>query len=283
MLIHKIEKTHFSESESIIIDYLLKKGEEIKDMTISQISQQTYTSPSLLIRISKKLGYNGFNEFKAAYIKELEYMYAKREIDASIPFTINDNMMTIAHNIIQLEKETLDDTLSLLNHDDLQKALQLLRICNEIDIYGVSSNVYLAETFKQNMNRIQKRVNLCYTTGSTQVQAIMSTPKKCAILISYSGRTPFIIDVAKKLKEKKTPIIALTNIAENELSSLADVTLRISSRELINTKIGDFASTQSVKSLLDILYSCLFSLDYKKNLDYRIQVGKEITETQMNV
>ena len=283
MLIHKIENTHFSESESIIIDYLLKKGEEIKDMTISQISQQTYTSPSLLIRISKKLGYNGFNEFKAAYIKELEYMYAKREIDASIPFTINDNMMTIAHNIIQLEKETLDDTLSLLNHDDLQKALQLLRICNEIDIYGVSSNVYLAETFKQNMNRIQKRVNLCYTTGSTQVQAIMSTPKKCAILISYSGRTPFIIDVAKKLKEKKTPIIALTNIAENELSSLADVTLRISSRELINTKIGDFASTQSVKSLLDILYSCLFSLDYKKNLDYRIQVGKEITETQMNV
>jgi len=283
MLIHKIEKTHFSESESIIIDYLLKKGEEIKDMTISQISQQTYTSPSLLIRISKKLGYNGFNEFKAAYIKELEYMYAKREIDASIPFTINDNMMTIAHNIIQLEKETLDDTLSLLNHDDLQKALQLLRICDEIDIYGVSSNVYLAETFKQNMNRIQKRVNLCYTTGSTQVQAIMSTPKKCAILISYSGRTPFIIDVAKKLREKKTPIIALTNIAENELSSLADITLRISSRELINTKIGDFASTQSVKSLLDILYSCLFSLDYKKNLDYRIQVGKEITETQMNV
>ena len=283
MLIHKIEKTHFSESESIIIDYLLKKGEEIKDMTISQISQQTYTSPSLLIRISKKLGYNGFNEFKAAYIKELEYMYANREIDASIPFTINDNMMTIAHNIIQLEKETLDDTLSLLNHDDLQKALQLLRICDEIDIYGVSSNVYLAETFKQNMNRIQKRVNLCYTTGSTQVQAIMSTPKKCAILISYSGRTPFIIDVAKKLREKKTPIIALTNIAENELSSLADVTLHISSRELINTKIGDFASTQSVKSLLDILYSCLFSLDYKKNLDYRIQVGKEITETQMNV
>ena len=43
MLIHKIEKTHFSPSETVIIDYILQKGLEIKDMTISQIAQQTYT------------------------------------------------------------------------------------------------------------------------------------------------------------------------------------------------------------------------------------------------
>ena len=75
MLIHRIEKTHFSPSETVIIDYILKKGLEIKNMTISQIAQHTYTSAPLLVRIAKKLGYDGWNEFKEDYLKELEYLY----------------------------------------------------------------------------------------------------------------------------------------------------------------------------------------------------------------
>lgn len=276
MLIHRIEKTHFSESEAIIIDYILKNGDQIKNMTISQIAKVTYTSAPLLIRIAKKLGYPGWNAFKEAYLKELEYLYANRKIDASIPFIVSDDIMTIAQNISLLEVETIQDTLALLKHDDLQKAMQLIRHCKSIDIYAVSTYIYLAETFRQKMQRIQKNVNLCRLTGDAKIQVAMSTNQTCAILISYSGRTQFIIEAAKKLKNKGTSIIAITSIADNELSHLADVTLRMSSREMIHTKIGDFASTQSVKCLLDILYSCIFSIDYQHNLDYCIKIAKEI-------
>ena len=276
MLIHRIEKTHFSESEAIIIDYILKNGDQIKNMTISQIAKVTYTSAPLLIRIAKKLGYPGWNAFKEAYLKELEYLYANRKIDASIPFIVSDDIMTIAQNISLLEVETIQDTLALLKHDDLQKAMQLIRHCKSIDIYAVSTYIYLAETFRQKMQRIQKNVNLCRLTGDAKIQVAMSINQTCAILISYSGRTQFIIEAAKKLKSKGTSIIAITSIADNELSHLADVTLRMSSREMIHTKIGDFASTQSVKCLLDILYSCIFSIDYQHNLDYCIKIAKEI-------
>ena len=275
MLIHRIEKTHFSESEAIIIDYILKNGDQIKNMTISQIAKVTYTSAPLL-RIAKKLGYPGWNAFKEAYLKELEYLYANRKIDASIPFIVSDDIMTIAQNISLLEVETIQDTLALLKHDDLQKAMQLIRHRKSIDIYAVSTYIYLAETFRQKMQRIQKNVNLCRLTGDAKIQVAMSTNQTCAILISYSGRTQFIIEAAKKLKNKGTSIIAITSIADNELSHLADVTLRMSSREMIHTKIGDFASTQSVKCLLDILYSCIFSIDYQHNLDYCIKIAKEI-------
>ena len=43
-----------------------------------------------------------------------------------------------------------------------------------------------------------------------------------------------------------------------------------------STKIGDFASSTSVKCLLDILYGCILSLNYKKNLDEKINIAKEI-------
>ena len=82
------------------------------------------------------------------------------------------------------------------------------------------------------------------------------------------------------LKKKRTPIIAITNIEENYLSQMADVTLKMSSRELIYTKIADYASSLSLKYLFDLLYSCLFSIHYKQNLDSCIKIAKELDQMQ---
>ena len=278
LIIHKIEKTHFSQSESIIIDYILKEGENIKDKSIQSMAQETYTSAPLFIRIAKKLGYSGWNEFKDAYLKELEYLYQSSEIDASIPFVVSDDFMTIAHHISQLQIETIQDTMKLLDHDSLYKAMRIIRSCQEIDMYGVSSNVLSAQQFAQQMFLIHKKVNICQLTGNDTIQAALSNQKHCAILISYSGETEYIIKVAKILKRKKVPIIAITCIAENNLSKMADVCLRISSREMLSTKIGDFSSSQSIKTMLDILYGCIFSLNYQQNLEDKISLAKEVDD-----
>ena len=278
LIIHKIEKTHFSQSESIIIDYILKEGENIKDKSIQSMAQETYTSAPLFIRIAKKLGYSGWNEFKDAFLKELDYLYQSSEVDASIPFVVSDDFMAIAHHISQLQVETIQDTIKLLEHDALFKAMRIIRNSQEIDMYGVSGNVLSAQQFAQQMFLIHKKVNICQLTGNDTIQAALSNSTHCAILISYSGQTEYIIKVAKILKRKEVPIIAMTSIAENNLSQMADVCLRISSREMLLTKIGDFSSSQSIKTILDILYGCIFSLDYQKNLEEKISLVKEVDD-----
>lgn len=278
LLIHRIEQTHFSASEATIIDYILEQGLNIKNMSANSIAKATYTSPPLLVRIAKKLGYHGWNDFKEAYLEELEYLFKEQNIDASIPFVVSDDIMTIAHNIGQLEIETIQDTISLINHDDLQQALRYLRDCKELDIYGVANNLLIAEEFKAKLFYLHKNVNICHLPGNAKLQAAISDEKHCAIMISYSGETNYIIDVAKLLKKMNTPIIAITSIADNNLSKLADVTLRISSREMLLTKIGDFATTTSIKYLLDTLYSGIFAFDYQKNLDYKIQIAKMVDD-----
>lgn len=278
LITHKIEKTHFSESEAIIIDYILKVGEDIKNMSINAIAKETYTSAPLLIRIAKKLGFSGWSEFKEAYLKELDYLYNSNDIDASVPFVVSDDFMTIAHHISQLQIETIQDTMKLLEHDQLYKAMRLLRDSEEIDLYGVSDKVLHAQQFTQQMLFIHKNAHICSLPSDAKVLAAMSNSKHCAILISYSGETDFILRIARILKKKHTPIIAITCIADNDLSHLADVTLRISSREMLHTKIGDFATSQSVKCILDILYGCIFSLDYKNNLNEKIKIAKEIDD-----
>ena len=280
MLIHKIEKTHFSPSESIIIDYILKKGKDIKNMTIAQIANETYTSSPLFIRIAKKLGFDGWNEFKEAYLKELDYLYLNQEVDANIPFVVNDDIMNIAYNLCVLERETIQDTYSLISHDDLQKAIRLLRNCKYIDVYSRSVHMHIVRSFQERMYILHRHVQLCLLSDELDSTYLMSDQNHCAIIISYSGHAPHIKHLIETLRKKQTSIIAITNLEDNELSLLADVTLRMSSRELIYTKIADFASSLSLKYILDILYSCIFSIHYQQNLDNCIQIAKELDNTQ---
>lgn len=280
MLIHKIEKTHFSPSESIIIDYILKKGKDIKNMTIAQIANETYTSSPLFIRIAKKLGFDGWNEFKEAYLKELDYLYLNQEVDANIPFVVNDDIMNIAYNLCVLERETIQDTYSLISHDDLQKAIRLLRNCKYIDVYSRSVHMHIVRSFQERMYILHRHVQLCSLSDELDSTYLMSDQNHCAIIISYSGHAPHIKHLIETLRKKQTSIIAITNLEDNELSLLADVTLRMSSRELIYTKIADFASSLSLKYILDILYSCIFSIHYQQNLDNCIQIAKKLDNTQ---
>ncbi|MDD5878498.1 MAG: MurR/RpiR family transcriptional regulator, partial [Clostridiales bacterium] len=68
MILNKIEKTHFSESEATIMRYILRSGEKIADMTTKDIAEATFTSAPFCIRIAKKLGYEGWNDFKKAFL-----------------------------------------------------------------------------------------------------------------------------------------------------------------------------------------------------------------------
>ena len=56
--------TKFSTSEQIVVDFMLDQQEHLKDYSTTMIAQETYTSPSILVRISKKLGFSGYSEFE---------------------------------------------------------------------------------------------------------------------------------------------------------------------------------------------------------------------------
>ena len=270
IITEKIGKAHFSASEKIIIDYISSLGLKIEKQSANQIAKETYTSAPLVVRVAKKLGYHGWNDFKEAYIKELKYLLEETDVDASIPFIVSDDIMTITNNIAILEKETIEDTKKLLDHDQLSKILSILRQIDIIDIYGVLDNLYLAKHFQGQMSYINKRVNICDLIGSEKTMAHLANEKHCALIISYSGQTQNLLDVGQIYHDKHIPMIAITCIGENSLNQLADACLYLSSKEMLNIKIGDFASATSLKYLLDIIYAGIFSFHYQKNLETKI-------------
>ncbi|HIX81321.1 MAG TPA: MurR/RpiR family transcriptional regulator [Candidatus Erysipelatoclostridium merdavium] len=273
----RLERCEFSNSERVIIDFILKEKMNIKNMTMKEIANATYTSPSTLIRIAHKMKFKGWNELKEAYLKEEEYLQTHfLDIDANLPFSNDDTIMSIASKIATLKKEAIDDTLSLVRHDDLQKAVQMIKKASSIYVFAVSNNGLITQEFAHNMSRIKKKVTICNLQGELVYSAINVDVQSCAIIVSYSGETPILSRVIQALKMNGIPIIAITNIGENTVSRNADVVLRICTREKLYSKIATFSTDVSFEYILDLLYSCVFSLDYNKNLERKTKISQMI-------
>ena len=280
LIVNQIENTHFSKTEKEIVDYIIDQGLNIEKMSANEISRNTFTSAPLLVRIAKKLGYSGFNEFKSAYLKELSYMLEETDVDASIPFLLSDDLMTITKNLALLEKETIQDTEKLNQHDELQQAIRILEKAEIIDVYGILDRILLAKCFQTMMADIGRNVHVIDQITGQKRSACLADEKHCAIIISYSGQTKEMVEVAEIYHKRNIPFISITCMAENSISRLADAHLFLSSREMLHIKIGDFASTTSLKYLFDVLYAGIFSKNYKKNLETKIVVASYVDDRQ---
>ncbi|TRZ40459.1 MurR/RpiR family transcriptional regulator [Niallia circulans] len=273
LLTEKMREDMFSSSERAIITYIFEQREQIKDKTTQEISKETYTHPSTLIRIAKKLGYSGWIELKQVFLEEIEYLNSHySNVDANYPFEAQDNIMTVASKMALLNQTTISDTLSLINYEDLQKATKMLEKAAHIKVFSVYHNLMICHDFKAKMNRIGKYVSLC--TIDPHFEAANSSVDNCAIVISYSGESENTVELLPFLKEKRVPILAITSIGENTLTKYADCILRITTRERLYSKIDSFTTNESINFLLNVLYACVFSLNYEHNLENKIHISK---------
>lgn len=273
----RLERCELSVSERAVADFILKEKMNIRDMTTREIAQAVFSSPSTLVRIAHKMNFSGWNELKEALLKEEEYLQTHfTDIDANLPFKKTDSIMSVAAKIAALKKESIEDTLSLISHDDLQKAVTMLYNASAIHLFAVSNNLLICREFQHNMARIGRHVEIQDIQGELTYMAYLAKPSSCALMVSYSGETPILIRAAKTLKDHGIPLLLLTNIGDNSLLPLADCALRICTREKLYSKIATFSTDASFEYLLDVLYSCVFRRDYDKNLQLKIQSAQAI-------
>ena len=62
----------FTDTEKNIIQYILSDPSSLKEGTIGNIAQNTYSSNATIVRLCKKLGFQGIRDFRQAFLVELE-------------------------------------------------------------------------------------------------------------------------------------------------------------------------------------------------------------------
>lgn len=277
LIIDKLRQSkELSRGEELIAEFIIQAGEEIKGYSARSIAKETYTSPATVLNLCKKIGIDGFNNFKEEYLKELEYINRNfGEIDANMPFDDGDTVPMIANKLGALYEETIKDTLSLFRNDMVQEAVEIIRGSAGIHVYSYGTALNIAESFKEKMMKIGKNVYITNNLNYQRYEINCLSQRDCVIFISYSGETKSIINMAKTCIRHKIPFITITSYGENTLSNMGSVNLYISTRENLTHNIANFNSNLSINFLLDILYSAYFAVNYRTNYEYKLSVTKK--------
>ena len=275
LLQERLETQPFTTSEKQVVDYLLEQQRNIQNKTTAEIAAATFSSKSTLVRIAKKLNYSGWTALKADFLNELDYLEKSVScIDANYPFTKRDSLMTIANKIARLEIESIEDTLSLITHDDLRKVVDMIAKSSEINIFAASNNLLVAQEFSHQMSRIKREVKIHSIQGEILFNAYLAKQDSCGLIITYSGETGSLNQVAKLLVEQNIPVITITSMGENTTARYADAILRLCTREKLYSKISTYSTDAAINYLLNVIYSCVFALDYDANVALKIASSK---------
>ena len=157
MLIREsLEKCPMNPNEKRLGQYLTSQGIQLENATVRTVAKEVFLAPSSVVRFVQKLGFEGFNDFKKQYLEEIRYLSTHfQKIDSNRPFSQNDKNIVIANKVGLLYDETLQDTISLLNHDTLQEAINRIEKKEHIAIVVSGAQKGIAYTFKEKMMKIE--------------------------------------------------------------------------------------------------------------------------------
>lgn len=137
-------KNHYSllsDAEKKIADYILQNKISIVDIPIKELARKTDSSPATIIRFCQALGFKGYTELKFYIERELLSPIGEKE-----EINRNDSIKVLKQKIFQFQKQVIDDTLMILNDDELEKAIDAISRAQKIDLYGEGGSGAIALT-----------------------------------------------------------------------------------------------------------------------------------------
>ncbi len=269
-------REYFSDIDSRIADYILDMKERLRDVSVRKMARELYVAPSTIIRFCQKVGYEGFNDLREDYLKEVEYLSSHfKSLDPNFPFDKGDREITVANKIEVLYEEILRDCKSLLEPETLKRAVDMIHRAGEIYVCTLGPQMGLVEIFQDKMARVGKMVHTSTRIGEGYYQACYCQKTAAFMIISYTGETNVGLKIGKKAKERGISTMAITSYGNNSLSEMCDVCLYVSTREKLVKNLGTFGLNVSVMYLLDVLYAGYFNRDYDSHYREKVKVAKE--------
>ena len=257
-----------STAEKYIAEYILSNTDEAKDLTIRELEEVTFTSPSSIIRFCRSLGFKGFKDFRQAFLIELSTMN-QDSFGTSLTIDKEDSLKTISSKVTYTNIKSLEETLLLLDSNVLEEIVELLLSSKKILLFGIGSSQIVAQDFSLKMLRLSKDCYLNMDVHSQLLLAENSTSEDVAIIYSYSGETKEMLDYLDACLNNNTPVIAITRYSQSKLSKKSTYQLYTSASEPL-FRYGAMSSRLSQLTINDILYSGMITKNYNKLMEQLI-------------
>lgn len=255
---------HASGAEKGIIEFILHDPKVIVGLTIHECAKASYTSPSSVVRLCRKLGFDGYKEFHQSLVYELALLDLDLK-EKSKEITFQDSLHDIIEKVTSKNILSLDNTAKLMDDNTVKACVDLMLHSRSICLFGMGASLLVAKDAYLKFLRINKPCIINDDWHAQLLQARNMISEDLAIAISYSGMTKEVIECIKAAKEKGAKVIAITRFEDNPLAKLADYNLSVSATEFI-FRSGAMSSRIAQLNIIDILYAAYVNQHFDDSL-----------------
>ncbi len=206
---------------------------------IEAMAERAGVSVGSVIRLSKRLGYKGFSDFRDALRAACSTRSGESELeDLEVP---TDLYGTLAE-VVQRDSQHLNRMIKMVDHDTLDSAARVLREARHRVILG------------RGVGHVMGLILGFYLTqaGVPCIAALPSDFSNQAanldsgdllVVISFHPYSRETVDAAAFAKQNGVPILALSDRADSPLATYADILIPVSSEDLLfSASLTSFAA-----------------------------------------
>lgn len=224
-----------SETELEIAKYVMRSKKDMKEISITELAEKTYTSKSSVLRFVQKLGFSGFIEFK--YLIDWEG---------------NSDSLSYTETDVSYFTEKILDYLTTFEY---RRLFDLINESENIFLIATGlSQRYQAQTLQRDFLKAGKNMSMLPAGTNTDLtQAVIEklTKKDLLIVISTSGENEVLKEMLSVPILKEVPLFSITSHTKNWLQEKSTLSLCLGLNEESNG-VYQFNSTY-VHLVIDFL------------------------------
>ncbi len=207
--LEKIENylENFSKSERKVAEVIIASPQTAIHSSIATLAKMADVSEPTVNRFCRRLDTKGFPDFKLHLAQSLANgtPYVNRNVEES------DGPDTYTHKIFESTMACLDVAKSSLDTAQINRAVDLLTQAKRISFFGLGSSSAVAKDAQNKFMRFNIPINCFEDIVMQRMSCINCTDNDVIVLISYTGRTKSMVEVANLGCENGATVIAITS------------------------------------------------------------------------
>ena len=248
-----------SPKEQLIAQYIAANPNSVVNMSIDELAAQCSVSIATVVRLCKTLHFSGFKDLCRNLCCDLSTV-SNDDFEDIRP---GDDLETVVRNICVSSVRAIENTVAVSTNEALHQAVDALCMAKRIDFYGVGTSGLVALDAGGKFARINKVVISHADPHNQMLSAATLKQDDVAVLISYSGETTDMLNLAREIQKQGTTIITLTKYSKNSLAALADINLYCVSTETLQ-RSGAMSSRIAQFTMIDILYASVCTRSFNE-------------------
>lgn len=216
----------FSKGQKKIADFIIESYDKAAFMTAAKLGTTVGTSESTVVRFASQLGFDGYIDFQYN-LQELikNRLTTLQRIELSLSRTAGNS--DIVKMVMQSDLNNIRQTMSGLNQQDFEGAVNMILSAKKIYILGLRSSSALAAFMAHYLKFMFNNIHLVEANSLSEIseQMINIGSEDVLIVISFPRYAKRAVAATQHAAKRGSGIIAITDSAASPITTHASHTL----------------------------------------------------------